>query len=93
LHADFRPTADVDAWRAALGRSNLALVSDEDLTPGVLAALEAEDGTKRTLIDTLVDRPLVGTFREFAALRGSSLYEEFRAGAMTYRAFVLRKDS
>jgi ubiquinone/menaquinone biosynthesis C-methylase UbiE len=91
LHADFRPTADVDSWRAALGRSGLTLVSEDDLTPGVLASLEAEDGAKRTLIDTLIDRPLVGAFREFAALRGSTLYEEFRTGAMSYRAFALRK--
>jgi ubiquinone/menaquinone biosynthesis C-methylase UbiE len=93
LHADFRPSADLAAWRAALGRSGLTLVCDEDLTPGVLAALEAEDATKRRLIDALIDRPLAGTFHEFAAVRGSTLYEEFRTGAMTYRAFVLRRDS
>jgi SAM-dependent methyltransferase len=93
LHADFRPTAGLAAWRAALERSDLTVIRDEDLTPGVLAALDAEDGAKRTLIDNLIDRPLMGTFHEFAAVRGSTLYQEFRAGAVTYRAFALRKNN
>jgi SAM-dependent methyltransferase len=92
LHADFRPAAEVEGWRAALARSGLTLVADDDLTPGVVAALEAEDAPKRALIDTVIDRPLAGTFREFAAVRGSTLYDDFRAGTMAYRAFALRKD-
>lgn len=91
LHADFRPATAIDAWRAALGRSGLTLVSDDDLTPGIVAALEAEDAAKRALIDRLIDRPLVGMFHEFAAVRGSTLFAEFREGAMTYRTFALRK--
>jgi SAM-dependent methyltransferase len=93
LHADFRAAADVEGWRAALARSGLTVVADDDVTPGVVAALEAEDGAKRALIDQVIDRPLAGTFREFAAVRGTTLYDEFRAGVMAYRAFVLRKDS
>ncbi len=93
LHADFRPAGEVERWRAAFTRAGLTIVADDDLTPGVVAALEAEDGAKRALIDEVIDRPLARTFRQFAAVRGTTLFEEFRAGAMVYRAFTLRKDS
>jgi SAM-dependent methyltransferase len=93
LHADFRPVGDVEGWRASLARAGLTIVAEDDLTAGVVAALEAEDGAKRALIDEVIDRPLAATFRQFAAVRGTTLFDEFRAGVMTYRLFALRKDS
>jgi SAM-dependent methyltransferase len=90
LYADFRPLGELDAWRAALGAAGLRIEAERDLSPGVLAALEADDAQKRSLIERLIDRPLVGVFHQFAGLRGTVLHEELRAGALTYRAFTLR---
>ena len=56
-----------------------------------MAALEADDVHKRDRIDHTIDLPLRRVFRQFAALRGSTLYEEFRTFAVTYRMFVLRE--
>jgi SAM-dependent methyltransferase len=88
LYADFRPRDEVGGWRAQLAAAGFRIETERDLTPGVLAALDADDGRKRSLIARLVDRPLAGVFHQFAAVRGSALYEELRAGAVSYRAFT-----
>ncbi|HSZ81270.1 MAG TPA: methyltransferase domain-containing protein [Polyangia bacterium] len=88
LYADFRPREELDAWRAALRDAGFRIDAERDLTPGVVAALDADDAGKRSMIAALVDRPLAGVFRQFAGLRGTAIYEELRAGALAYRAFT-----
>ncbi|HTO43046.1 MAG TPA: class I SAM-dependent methyltransferase [Burkholderiales bacterium] len=92
LYADFRPRAELDAWRSTLS-TGLNLVLEHDITPGVVAALDVEDDRKRRLINQRVARPLVSAFRQFAALRGTALYDRFRDGSVVYRAFVFRNPS
>jgi len=75
-----------------LDAAGLRLVAERDITQGVVAALDADDEWKRGLIETRIDRPLVGTFRQFAALRGTLLYDKLRSGTVTYRAFVFQND-
>lgn len=89
LYADFRPRSEVGGWLAALAEAGFSVRAERDLSPGVLAALEADDENKRALIARLGDRHLSGVLREFAALRGSALHGEMVSGALVYRAFVL----
>jgi len=88
LYADFRPQDEIAGWRAALA-STFTVADERDLRPGVVAALDADDAQKRDLIGRLVDRPLMGIFREFAAVRGTVLNDALRRGDFGYRAFVL----
>jgi SAM-dependent methyltransferase len=88
LYADFRPRQELDAWRAALRDAGFHIVSERELTPGVVAALDADDDDKRSMIAALVDRPLKGVFDQFAGLRGTAIYEELRTGEMKYLAFT-----
>jgi ubiquinone/menaquinone biosynthesis C-methylase UbiE len=90
LYADFRRRAELDTWRAELLAAGLRLVVERDITPGVVAALDSDDESKRRLIESHVDRPLVRVFGQFAALRGTVLYDEFRGGAVVYHAFVFQ---
>jgi ubiquinone/menaquinone biosynthesis C-methylase UbiE len=90
LYADFRARAALDDWRAELLAAGLRLVVERDITPGIVAALDADDESKRCRIETLVDRPLMGTFRQFAALRGTIRYDALRSGTLVYRAFVFQ---
>ena len=92
LYADFRWRTELDTWRAGLLAAGLRLVAERDITQGVVAALDADDEWKRGLIETRIDRPLVGTFQQFAALRGTLLYDKLRSGTVTYRAFVFQND-
>jgi ubiquinone/menaquinone biosynthesis C-methylase UbiE len=88
LYADFRPRDELDAWRTALRDAGFRIDAERDLTPGVVAALDADDEGKRSMIATLVDRPLAGIFNQFAGLRGTAIYDELRSGALSYRAFT-----
>jgi SAM-dependent methyltransferase len=90
LYADFRPETEVAGWRSTLTDAGFVIAAERDLRPGVVAALDADDGAKRDLIASLVDRPLTGIFREFAAVRGTLLNDALRNGDVAYRAFVLR---
>jgi SAM-dependent methyltransferase len=92
LYADFRPREEVPGWRSALTAAGFALGSERDLRSGVIAALDADDAQKRSLISRIVDRPLVSIFGEFAALRGSELNASLRNGDLDYRSFVLRRE-
>ena len=91
VYADFRPRDEVGGWRSALLAAGFTIAGERDLRPGVVAALDADEDGKRAMIDRLVDRPLVGIFREFAALRGSTLNEALRRGDFGYHAFALTK--
>jgi ubiquinone/menaquinone biosynthesis C-methylase UbiE len=88
LYADFRPREELPAWRAALAAAGFRVDLERDLTPGVVAALDADDAGKRSVIASLIDRPLQSVFRQFAGLRGTAIYDELRAGALTYLAFT-----
>jgi SAM-dependent methyltransferase len=89
VYADFRPADEVAGWRAALLAAGFAIAAERDLRPGVVAALDADEAGKRALIERLIDRPLMGIFREFAALRGSELNDALRRGDFDYRGFAL----
>jgi len=91
LYADFRARAVLEEWRAELLAAGMRLVGEQDITPGIVAALDADDESKRGLIKTLVARPLVRAFLQFAALRGSIRYNALRKGTVVYRAFVFQK--
>jgi SAM-dependent methyltransferase len=90
LYADFRPRDEVPAWRASLQAAGFTVTGERDLRPGVVAALDADETHKRSLISRVVDRPLAGIFGEFAALAGSEMNAALRTGDLEYRAFVLR---
>lgn len=91
LYADFRSVEETQSWRQALLASGLALVAEHDITEGVVAALERDDERKRGLINSVVDLPLRRIFRQFAALRGTQVYDEFRNGSVRYVTFDLQK--
>lgn len=91
LHADFRARDNVEAWRRSLRESGLTVLREIDITPNVVAALERDDERKLALINTIVPRPLRASFLDFAAVKGSVLFEGFKAGRYSYRSFVLQK--
>jgi len=92
LYADFRARTELQSWRSQLRASGLRPLIEQDITQGVVAALDADDAAKRELIKTLVARPMLSMFSQFAALRGTFRYNQLRSGAVIYRAFVLQKD-
>jgi len=91
LYADFRDRENVAAWRKRLQDSGLSVLEETDITANVVAALERDNDRKVALIDQMVPKPLRSSFSDFAAVRGSKLFEAFRSGRHVYLSFVLRK--
>ena len=93
LYADFRDRRSLDRWRKNLRESGLSVLQETDITSCVVAALERDDERKLALIHKLVPRSLRASFLDFAAVRGSSLFEAFRSGKLVYMSFTLQKES
>lgn len=91
LYADFRYRSAIDQWRHCLENSGLTMLRENDITPNVLAALDADDERKLALIRELIPRPLRRFFLDFAGVRGSAVYEAFRTGKLVYVSYVTQK--
>lgn len=92
LYADFRDGEKIDLWREQLAGSGLKIIRETDITPNVLASLDADSDRRLALMEKLLPKRLLGSFRDFAATKGSLVHEQFRTGGMRYFHFVLRKD-
>ncbi len=91
LYADFRDQVKMEKWRQQINDSGLTLINETDITANVVAALDADDERKTDLINRLVPKLLLGSFRDFSGVRGSAIYNEFRAGVTPYLRFLLQK--
>ena len=91
LCADFRDRDKVDEWRQQLTTSGLKITTETEITPNVLAALDADNERKLALMRKILPKRLFGAFSDFAAVKGSLVYEHFRTGEMRYFRFALVK--
>jgi ubiquinone/menaquinone biosynthesis C-methylase UbiE len=91
LLTDFRRVADLPALKAALNESGLTWVSQEDITPRILAAMDLEQPRRTAFIESMIPRWLRGFSHQFAGTPGSKIYERFASGESIYFSYVLRK--
>jgi ubiquinone/menaquinone biosynthesis C-methylase UbiE len=91
LYADFRAQKKVEDWHVTMRAAQFAVDRETDITSNVIAALERDNDRKIDLINRLIPRLLRRSFLDFAAVRGSTVFEAFRAGELVYMSFVLRK--
>jgi SAM-dependent methyltransferase len=91
LYTDFRAAEKADSWCHSLRHSGLTLLRETDITANVVSALDLDNERKLGLIQRMVPRPLRASFLDFAAVRGTALFEGFKSGDFTYRSFVLQK--
>ena len=91
-YTDFRSTADMEKLAQTLAAMpEFELIEREDITTGVLAALEADDARKRALIAELVPAGLQHLFGEFAGLSGGEMFTGFRDRTLAYHRFLFRR--
>jgi len=93
LYADFRRQENLPEWRESLQSSGMTLICETNITRNVLLALDRDNESKDILIHKFVPKFLRPSFRDFAGMRGSAVYEGFRNGNLSYLSFVLRKDA
>ena len=80
--ADIRAEGMMAATEAAFDHPDLELMTAQDITPGVLRALDMLSARKAERIARV---PLISGFlSEFAATKGTTLYEAFAKGEATY---------
>jgi ubiquinone/menaquinone biosynthesis C-methylase UbiE len=83
-YADFRPRREVPDLLDRLAGASLTLVTSEDITANVLAALREDSDRKTALIEQIVPRLFRRPFRRFAAIQDSSTYDRFEKGELRY---------
>ncbi len=93
LFADLRDRNDVGRLREQMEASHMQIIKGQTITDGILAALDQDSERKKRFVRQKAPRILRGAFQEFAGLRGTRLYEEFRSGRAQYLSLVLRKTS
>ncbi len=91
LYADFRTKNEMDEWRGQLESCGLEIVKETDITANVVQALSVDSKRKEKIIEDTAPRWLLPSFREFAALEGSKIYEAFRQRDLIYMSYVLKK--
>lgn len=91
LFADFRYRSEQEILATQLRQSGLEMVKTENITPNVLKAMEANDEEKLTLIRQYAPKILHKWLKQFAAVKGSSIFNAFQSGEMVYLSYTLRK--
>ncbi len=93
LFADFRDSQAGAQLEAQLTQAGLEVVRKVDITPNVRAALDTYNEAKLALIDDQIHWWMRKLFQNFAAIKGSPIYESFRDGQLVYHHYLLRKQS
>ncbi len=91
LFADFRSKADLLILRETLCKSGLKLISEMDITPNVVEALKLDNENKITLVNQSIHKFMTRTFLQFAATKGSKIYENLESRKSLYQSFVFQK--
>ena len=67
------------------------ILEEEPIGTNVLRALELDSERKLALIQRHIPKMVRGLIQEFAAIKDSSTYTQFRSGRLEYARFVLQK--
>lgn len=91
LFTDICRTANVASLRSRLARPGFVLTGERDVTENVLRALDARTEGVSELVDRTFPWVLRRPVREFAAIRGTSVYRDFESRAVSYWIFSLER--
>ena len=91
LITDMGPKHYMEALREQLGRSGLSMVEDQEVTSGVVRALEATSLRNAEEIRKQVPWGLRSTFSNFAGIKDTPVFEALRTREWEYVRWVMRK--
>jgi ubiquinone/menaquinone biosynthesis C-methylase UbiE len=77
--------------RQALARSKLHKIREEDITEGVVRAMDLDSARRERLAYKIAPGILRKLAIEFAGIRGTDLYDSFASGKCPYFYFIYRK--
>ena len=91
LFADMLSRGDIPAVRAQITTSGFTTLEEEDMTSGVVRALD-EDTNRRQQIAARAPRPFRGAFAAFAGVQNTAVYRMLRSGDTAYLRFAARRN-
>ena len=91
LFADMLSRGDIPAVRAQITTSGFTTLEEEDMTSGVMRALD-EDTNRRQQIAARAPRPFRGAFAAFAGVQNTAVYGMLRSGDTAYLRFAARRN-
>ncbi len=91
LFADFRDSKKSARLQAQLTHSGMEVVRKVDITPNVLSALDTYNEAKLALIEHQMHWWMRKPFQNFAAVKGSPIYESFKNKSTVYHHYLLQK--
>lgn len=92
VYADLRGASEMAELKAILAREERwEAISEENITAGVAAALQADDVRKRKMISELVAPKLQPIFQEFAGVGGGQVFGGLQQRNLLYFRFAFRR--
>jgi len=91
--ADLRDTGTMKKDDNIFMSSKFKILFKEEITPNIIHALDIMSNKKEKAINERVPWLFKKSFSEFAALRGTKIYEAFKDGTMVYWRYRLQKPS
>ncbi len=90
LLTDFQAAGEVEGLLAAIRGAGLEVSACEDITAGVLAALDADQARRRAWISQARAGWLSGALARFSGVPGTAMYEAFADGSSRYLRIAAR---
>lgn len=89
--ADLRPPKGMDKDEELFEKSGMKILLKEEITPNIIKALELASEAKDQAIKSHVPPLILNAFREFAAIKGTSVFNSFKDGSLEYWHYRLQK--
>jgi len=91
-YADLFTPHELPQTRSELAATGMTILSEQQITPNVLASLDQSHEVKSVYIATTMPGKLEQIFGSFAGVKGSPVYNAFKSGELVYAAFSIQRD-
>jgi ubiquinone/menaquinone biosynthesis C-methylase UbiE len=92
LITDFRDSEHVARFVDDIHKSGMKIIASNDITQNVFSAIRQHNQSRMDMISRKVPRLLLGLFKEFAGVEGSTIHRKFTEEKTQYLSFVLQKE-
>jgi ubiquinone/menaquinone biosynthesis C-methylase UbiE len=93
LYTDSRKQMRLESWRNDLASCGMTMLETENITEGVLRALDHTNERVSRMIRETAPRYLRPFAKEFAGTEDSTIYRWFKSGELHYVRYVFRKEA
>ena len=92
IYADLRRAEEIEALQSCLHKSGMRLLRQVDITANVVKALALDHDRKLVQIHKAAPKFLINSFKEYAGLKESKIFNRLSSGKVRYLSFMLEKN-